>query len=179
MQQQGEGEGANKNNNNNKAGSVSRSLSLQNTHVKLLAFDLLSLTQSPSAFTTTTSFCRRGIPLSRVETLGTVTLRDLKPDRFLRFALDDGTACVPCILWLNNRHSRSVARRRRHELASRFVPLVTLGAVARVRGRLARYKGTVQVVVSDVVLERDPNAEILHRLDCIFLARNCYNLLPK
>ncbi|XP_020231825.1 CST complex subunit STN1 [Cajanus cajan] len=142
-----------------------------NTHVKLLAFDLLSLTQSPS-------FSRRGIPLSRVETLGSVTLRDLKPGLFLCFAIDDGTGCVPCLLWLNNRHSPSVTRRHRHDLAEHFAALLTLGFVGRVRGRLGCYKGAVQVTVSDVMLERDPNAEILHRVNCIFLARNCYNLLP-
>ncbi|TKY44475.1 CST complex subunit STN1 [Spatholobus suberectus] len=152
-------------------------VALQNTHVKLLAFDLLSLTYSPSA-DATTSFSRRGIPISRVETIGTVTLRDLKPDRFLRFAVDDGTGCVPCVLWLNHRDSPSVARRRRHHLAASFAELVEVGAVARVRGRLGRYKGAVQVTVSDVVLERDPNAEIFHRIDCVFLARKCYNVLP-
>ncbi|XP_014520449.2 CST complex subunit STN1 [Vigna radiata var. radiata] len=145
-------------------------LALQNTHVKLLAFDLLSLTQfpfrSPDA---ATSFFRRGIQISRVETLGTVTLRHLKPERLLRFAIDDGTGCVPCVLWLNDANSPSVVRRRRHELAARFVEVVKFGAVARVRGRLSRYKGGVQVTVSDVVTERDPNAEIFHLLDCIRL----------
>ncbi|KAK7407708.1 hypothetical protein VNO78_09733 [Psophocarpus tetragonolobus] len=150
-------------------------VSLQNTHVKLLAFDLLSLTQSPSD--PTTSFSRRGIPVSLVETVGTVTLRDLKHGRFLRFAVDDGTDCVPCLLWLNDADSPSVARRRRHDLASRFAAVVKLGCVARVRGRLSRFKGSVQITVSDVVIERDPNAEIFHRLDCMLLARNCYNLL--
>ena len=153
-------------------------VALQNTHVKLLAFDLLSLTQFPSHSPEATSFSRRGIPLSLVETLGTVTLCHLKPERLLRFVVDDGTGCVPCVLWLNDANSPSVARRRRHELAARFVGVVKLGAVARVRGRLSQYNGGVQVRVSDVVAERDPNAEIFHRLDCIRLARNCYNLLP-
>ncbi|RDX97282.1 CST complex subunit STN1, partial [Mucuna pruriens] len=152
-------------------------LALQNTHVKLLAFDLLSLNQSRFP-DTTTSFSRRGIPIARVETVGTVTLRDLKHEKFLRFAVDDGTGCVPCVLWLNDGASPSVARRRRHDLATGFAALVKVGVVARVRGRLSRYKGAVQVTVSDVVLERDPNAEIFHRLDCILLARNCYNVLP-
>ncbi|KAK7348939.1 hypothetical protein VNO80_23725 [Phaseolus coccineus] len=154
-------------------------VALQNTHVKLLAFDLLSLMQFPShSSESATSFSRRGIPLSLVETLGTVTLRHLKHERLLRFIIDDGTGCVPCVLWLNDANSPSVARRRRHELAARFVGVVKIGAVARVRGRLSRYNGGVQVRVSDVVAERDPNAEIFHRLDCIRLARNCYNLLP-
>ncbi|XP_068462210.1 CST complex subunit STN1 isoform X1 [Phaseolus vulgaris] len=143
-------------------------VALQNTHVKLLAFDLLSLKPFPShSSESSPSFSRRGIPLSLVETLGTVTLRHLKHERLLRFIIDDGTGCVPCVLWLNDANSPSVVRRRRHELAARFVGVVKIGAVARVRGRLSRYNGGVQVRVSDVVAERDPNAEIFHRLDCI------------
>ncbi|OIW01902.1 hypothetical protein TanjilG_15227 [Lupinus angustifolius] len=153
---------------------------LYNTHVKLLAFDLLSLSQhSPD------SFSRRSIPLSRAETLGTVTLRDHKPNTFLRFAIDDGTGCVPCILWLNHLNSPYLARRRSPQdvrliadLAARAAAVVKVGVVARVRGRISRYRGAVQVTVSDVMVERDPNAEVLHWIECVNLARNCYNLLP-
>ncbi|KAK7350993.1 hypothetical protein VNO77_10105 [Canavalia gladiata] len=159
-------------------------MTLQNTHVKLLAFDLLSLTQSQSP--SSPLFYRRAITLSRVETLGTVTLRDLKPNRFLRFAIDDGTGCIPCILWLNHLSSPSLARRHPNpaDLAlaadanARFAGLIKVGVVARVRGRITSYKGATQVTVSDVVLERDPNTEILHWLECVHLARNCYNVLP-
>ncbi|KAK7273993.1 hypothetical protein RIF29_15062 [Crotalaria pallida] len=153
---------------------------LHNTHVKLLAFDLLSLTQ-----TSPDSFSRRGIPLSRAELLGTVTLRDLNPNRFLRFAIDDGTACVPCILWLNHLTSPYLARRRSPQdvrliadAAARAAALVKVGVVARVRGRVSRYRGKVQITVSDVVVERDPNAEVFHWIECVYLARKCYNVLP-
>ncbi|KAJ1398391.1 OB-fold nucleic acid binding domain, AA-tRNA synthetase-type [Sesbania bispinosa] len=156
---------------------------LNTVHVKLLAFDLLSLTPSSSSDPV---FYRRGIPLSRAETLGTVTLRDLKPNRFLRFAIDDGTGCIPCILWLNHLSSPHLARRRSPQdlrliadSAARSAALVKVGVVARVRGRITAYKGSVQITVSDVMLERDPNAEILHWLESINLARNCYNLLPQ
>ncbi|KAK7318476.1 hypothetical protein RJT34_03178 [Clitoria ternatea] len=158
---------------------------LHDTHVKLLAFDLLSLKQSNSS-SDPTFFYRRGIPLSRVETLGTVTLVDHKPNKFLRFAIDDATGCVPCILWLNHHSSPFLARRHPNpdhlrliaDAAARSAALVRIGAVARVRGRISSYKGALQVTVSDVVLERDPNAEMLHWLDCVYLARNCYNVLP-
>ncbi|XP_028783257.1 CST complex subunit STN1 [Neltuma alba] len=154
--------------------------SLFNTHVKLLAFDLHSLTQTPSS-----SFSRRGIPLSRAEAVGTVTSRDLKPDRFLRFTLDDGTGCVSCILWLNQLSfpcsaqlpiSPDVALIAAS--AAGFADLVQLGKVARVRGQITRFRGAVQITVSDVVIESDPNAEILHWLDCLNLARKCYDALP-
>ncbi|XP_027361743.1 CST complex subunit STN1 [Abrus precatorius] len=158
---------------------MQKHVALRNTHVKLLGFDLVSLTQNG------TSFQRRGIALSLVETLGTVTLRDMKPNKFLRFGIDDGTAFIPCILWLNHHSSSFLARRHPnpHDLhlaadaAARFAALVNIGAVVRVRGRLSSYQGAIQVTVSDVVVEKDPNAEILHWLDCVRLARHCYNLL--
>ncbi|XP_057440551.1 CST complex subunit STN1-like [Lotus japonicus] len=87
-------------------------ISLQNSHVKLLAFDLLSLTPNPYSLDPSLTFNRRGIPLTRAETVGTVTLRDHKPNRFLRFAIDDGTGCIPCILWLNHVSSPHLARHR-------------------------------------------------------------------
>lgn len=155
------------------------------THVKLLAFDLLSLTPSSSSSEQPSFFHRRGIPLSRAETVGTVTLRDLKPGKSLRFFIDDGTGCIPCILWLNHLTSPHLARRRSpHDLrllsdaAVSSAAKVKIGNVARVRGRITSFRGSVQITASDVVIERDPNAEILHWLDCVNLARNCYNLLP-
>ncbi|CAL0318592.1 unnamed protein product [Lupinus luteus] len=126
------------------------------------------------------------IHLSRAETLGTVTLRDHRPNAFLRFAIDDGTGCVPCILWLNQISSPYLARRRSPQdvrliadLAARAAAVVKIGVVARVRGRISRYRGGVQITVSDVMIERDPNAEVLHWIECVNLARNCYNLLPQ
>ncbi|KAI6695541.1 hypothetical protein NL676_023251 [Syzygium grande] len=124
---------------------MDKSLSL--VHVKLLAFDLLSLAQSP---TIPPTFSRDGASLSRAEALGVVVSREHKPGRFLKFAVDDGTGCVPC------------------------ASLVKLGSVARVRGRITSYRGAVQITVSSVAAERDPNAEVLHWLDCLKLARRVY-----
>ncbi|KAI4328426.1 hypothetical protein L6164_020783 [Bauhinia variegata] len=160
-----------------------------NSHVKLLAFDLLSLTQTPSPSSSASnpviSFSLRGIPISRAETLGTVTYREYKPCKFLKFSIDDGTGLVNCILWLNQLTSAYFARRRSPpdvrliaESAAHFADLIKLGVVARVRGKLTNYRGTVQITVSDVFIERDPNAEILHWLDCINLASKCYDVLP-
>ncbi|XP_057443245.1 CST complex subunit STN1 [Lotus japonicus] len=161
-------------------------ISLQNTHVKLLAFDLLSLTPNPYSSDPSSTFYRRGIPLTRAETVGTVTLRDHKPNRFLRFAIDDGTGCIPCILWLNQLSSPHLARRRSPQdlrliadAAESSAALVKVGVVARVRGRITAFRGSVQMTVSDVVLERDPNAEMVHWIECVNLARNCYNVLPQ
>ncbi|KAM1150616.1 hypothetical protein COP1_031210 [Malus domestica] len=147
--------------------------SLYNTHVKLLAFDLNSLTQTSSSSSDPISFSRNGALLSRAETVGTVTSRDLKPNKFLRFTIDDGTGCVSCILWLNQLSSPYFSRRSPPDVrliaqhALRFAAEIKLGVVARVRGKITSYRGVTQITVSDVVIERDPNVEMLHWLDCI------------
>ncbi|KAF7848256.1 hypothetical protein BT93_L2158 [Corymbia citriodora subsp. variegata] len=157
---------------------MDKSLSL--VHVKLLAFDLLSLAQAP---TDPQAFSRDGFSLSRAEVLGIVVSRELKPGRFLKFAVDDGTGCVPCILWLNHATSPYFARQRPQgvrliaDVANDQASLVKLGSVARVRGRITSYRGTVQITASSVAVERDPNAEVLHWLDCLRLARRVYGRL--
>ncbi|KAL0459506.1 UNVERIFIED_CONTAM: CST complex subunit STN1 [Sesamum latifolium] len=154
---------------------------LYNTHVKLLAFDFLSLSPNPSYPTDPSSFCRKGTPLSRAESVGVVVTRELKPGKFLRFSIDDGTGCIPCVLWLNQLTSPYFSKRNPSgvrliaQLATKFAAQIQLGVVARVRGKITGYRGMVQITVSDVVLERDPNAQVLHWLDCIRLARKCYD----
>ncbi|RVX20839.1 CST complex subunit STN1 [Vitis vinifera] len=126
----------------------------------------------------------QGTPLSRAETLGTVTSRELKPHKFLKFTVDDGTGCVPCVLWLNHLSSPYFSRRNPADvrliadLAEYQASEVKLGVLVRVRGRITAYRGTVQITVSNVIVERDPNMEILHWLDCIKLARKCYDVMP-
>jgi RPA family protein len=157
---------------------------LQNTHVKLLAFDLLSLAQTPSFSTyDPINFTRKNTTISRTEILGVITSRELKPNKFLKFTIDDGTGCVTCVLWLNQLTSPYFSRRNPAnvkliaDMAAHFASEIKIGLVARVRGRIAGYRGAVQVTVSDVVVERDPNVEAFHWLDCIRLARNCYNVV--
>ncbi|KAM0054059.1 putative replication factor A protein [Helianthus debilis subsp. tardiflorus] len=152
--------------------------SLHDTHVKLLAFDFLSLTPSPSHPNTV---IHKGTHLlSRAETLGIITFREHKPDRFLKFTVDDGTGCIPCVLWLNQLTSPYFSRRCPPdvrliaEVAKSFATLIQIGVSARVRGKVGVYRGNVQLTVSDVVVERDPNAEIVHWLECVRLAKKCY-----
>lgn len=158
---------------------------LYNTHVKLLAFDFLSLSPNPSCPTDPSSFCRKGTPLSRAESVGVIVTRELKPGKFLRFIIDDGTGCIPCVLWLNQLTSPYFSKRNPSgvrliaQLASKFAAQIQLGVVVRVRGKITGYRGMVQITVSDVVLERDPNAQVLHWLDCIRLARKCYDKYSK
>lgn len=158
--------------------SSSSSSVLSKTHAKLLAFDLQSLVHTPGTLPT---FARDGVPFSRAEVLGTVTFLEHKPDRFLKFAIDDGTGCIPCVLWLNHLSSPlSGGREPRDvqviaEMAAHQASKFKIGAVVRVRGRITSFRGEVQITVSDAVAEMDPNVEILHWLDCIRLARRVYD----
>lgn len=68
--------------------------------------------------------------------------------------------------------------RQMAEVADTSASLVQVGVVARVRGRIGWFRGVVQITVTDVGVERDPNAEILHWLQCVQLARKCYDVLP-
>ncbi|XXG51150.1 hypothetical protein AAC387_Pa02g4986 [Persea americana] len=153
--------------------------SLSSTHIKLLAFDLLSLTQIPNPL----SFYLHGRFVSRAETVGVIVGRERKPN-FLKFLIDDGTACIPCIIWLNHHSSPYFSRHHPSDLrlisqiATDEAAAIQLGTLARVRGRINAYRGVIQINVTDVVIERDPNAEILHWLDCIRLARDCYSVDP-
>ncbi|XP_049409189.1 CST complex subunit STN1 [Solanum stenotomum] len=150
-------------------------LQLVNTHVKLLAFDFLTLKPIPHE---STIFFRKGRRLSRAETVGMVVSRDFKPNRFIKFDIDDGTGCIPCILWLNHEssHRRCPSNVRLiAQMAADFASQIQLGVIGRVRGKISRYRGNLQITVSDVVIERDPNSQILHWLDCLRLARNCYD----
>ncbi|XP_073015718.1 CST complex subunit STN1 [Primulina eburnea] len=155
--------------------------SLYYTHVKLMAFDFLALTPCP---TVPISFTRKGMPVLHVESLGIVVTREQKPGKFLKFTIDDGTGCIPCILWLNQLVSPYFSRRDpsavrfNADVATKLASQIQLGAVARVRGKVKGYRGTLQITVSDVVLEADPNAQVLHWLDCVRLARN-YDKFPK
>ncbi|XP_038887266.1 CST complex subunit STN1 isoform X2 [Benincasa hispida] len=148
-------------------------LSLYHTHIKLLGFDINSLNQksSSSSSSDAVSFSRNGYAVSCSEIVGVVVSHDLKPNRFLKFSVDDGTACVGCILWLNHLTSPYFASRHQPDVrimgnvATHFAAQIRVGIVARVRGKLSSYRGVVQITVSDVVVEEDPNAEILHWLD--------------
>ncbi|KAF8079888.1 hypothetical protein N665_0994s0013 [Sinapis alba] len=154
--------------------------SLQSTHAKLLTRDIHRLTPSP---TEANSFSLGGgiTWFSRVETVGTIVSRDMT-EKFLKFNVDDGTGCVTCIMWLNqltspyfNRFDSSTILLH-SGFARRQARDIRIGAVARVRGRVGLYRGVMQITVTNVVIERDPNAEILHWLECVRLSRSCYRI---
>ncbi|CAH2038699.1 unnamed protein product [Thlaspi arvense] len=152
---------------------------LLNTHAKLVARDIHRLTQSP---TEANSFILGGHAcISRVETVGTIVSRDMTP-KFLKFGVDDGTGCVTCLLWLNQLTSSYFSRFDPSTVlllastARKQAAEIRIGAVARVRGRVGSYRGAMQISATVVVVERDPNAEILHWLECVRLGRSCFRI---
>ncbi|WMV26258.1 hypothetical protein MTR67_019643 [Solanum verrucosum] len=82
-------------------------LPLVNTRIKFLAFDFLTLKLIPHE---STIFSHKGRHLSRVETMGIAVSKDFKPNRFIKFDIDDGTGCIPCILWINQETLRHFSR---------------------------------------------------------------------
>ncbi|CAL9156910.1 unnamed protein product [Musa hybrid cultivar] len=125
-------------------------------HVKLLAADLLSLAVHHAS--RPPSFTRKGKPVSRAEAVGVVVSRERK-DKYLSFLVDDGSGCIPCILWLNHQYDRERDLGVAAEMAREEAAVVQLGKLVRVRGRITAYRGVVQITVGDVVVERDPNSE--------------------
>lgn len=149
-------------------------------HVRLLAFDLLALRPVPHM---PGYFLRRGRSVRQVEVMGIVVTVDRK-ERYLRFTLDDGTGCVPCIFWTNyasfpaTSPAKGLELRSRQEMAIATTAKVKLGDLLRVQGRLNTYTNQIQVTVASLRTEKDPNAEVLHWVECMRLAKCCYDLDP-
>uniref|UniRef100_A0A0D3DJ84 CST complex subunit STN1 n=1 Tax=Brassica oleracea var. oleracea TaxID=109376 RepID=A0A0D3DJ84_BRAOL len=153
--------------------------SQQNTHAKLMTRDIHRLRPSP---TEANCFSLGAISwVSRLETVGTIVSRDMA-EKFLKFSIDDGIGCVTCIMWLNQLTSSYFSRfdsstiLLHSRIARRQARDIRIGAVARVRGRVGLYRGVMQITATNVVIERDPNAEILHWLECVRLGRSCYRI---
>ncbi|XP_078447779.1 nucleic acid-binding, OB-fold-like protein [Wolffia australiana] len=145
-------------------------------HAKLLATELLGLTVDPFSASFSTS---AGHHVSNAEIIGMIVTRERRND-YLRFHVDDGTGCVPCVLWLNQRHLIHSSSHLDLLAGSTQVHVekTQLGSLVCVRGRVSVFRGAVELVVSRVAVERDPHAEVLHWLQCISLARRCYGRCP-
>ncbi|KAL2613025.1 hypothetical protein R1flu_024717 [Riccia fluitans] len=146
--------------------------------MRLLAFDLLSVQHRPGP--QGGIFCRKGRPVKKVEMLGLVVSVDRR-DSYVSFKLDDGTGCVPCILWTNHYKSSYFAHWRREELelqaaiAESGAKNVKLGCLLRVMGRLSGFRSQLQITVLSLHEEKDPNAEVFHWLQCMKLALQSYD----
>ncbi|KAH9289709.1 hypothetical protein KI387_033826, partial [Taxus chinensis] len=128
------------------------------SHVKLMAFDLLSL-QQPTSRGGPDNFWRKGRPVRKVEIVGVVVIRERK-DKFLKFDVDDGTACVPCILWLNHLTTKFYSKVQKPQLecfaamALAQAEETQLGRLVRVQGRVTVYNRQLQVTVKSVLVSQ-------------------------
>ncbi|KAG9441928.1 hypothetical protein H6P81_017782 [Aristolochia fimbriata] len=151
----------------------------QSSHMKLFASDVLSLRVKQCPFRAPCLFLN-GRPVSKLEIVGIVVSCERK-ERFLKFVVDDGSGCIPCILWLNQLQSTYFARVNPSDVeliasaATDHASKIQLGILVRIRGKISIYRDMLQMIVADVLVERDPNAETLHWLECIRLAKNCYH----
>ncbi|KAL3680012.1 hypothetical protein R1sor_022968 [Riccia sorocarpa] len=125
-------------------------------------------------------FRRNGRPVKKVEILGLVVSVNRR-DSYVSFKVDDGTGCVPCILWTNHYKSSYFAHWRRDELelqagiAESGAKKVKLGCLLRVMGRLSGFRNQLQITVLSLHEENDPNAEVFHWLQCMRLALQFYD----
>lgn len=105
-------------------------------------------------------------------------------DYLCHVVVDDGTGCVPCIFWTNyasfpaTSPAKGLELRSRQEMAIATTAKVKLGDLLRVQGRLNTYTNQIQVTVASLRTEKDPNAEVLHWVECMRLAKCCYDLDP-
>ena len=113
------------------------------SHVKLMSFDFMSL-QKPITRGGSAPFWRKGRPVRKVEMVGVVVSRERK-DKFLKFELDDGSGCVPCILWLNHMTNRFYPKTYKSQMESmatmalKQAEQVQLGSLVRVQGWITIY----------------------------------------
>ncbi|KAG6469545.1 CST complex subunit STN1-like [Zingiber officinale] len=111
----------------------------------------------------------------RVETVGVVVSKERTED-YLRFVVDDGTGCIHCILDIIGHSDLGLAAEVETEIALREAATVELGKLVRLRGMITLGAGVrLQLTVRDVLVERDPNMETLYWMDCIRLAKSCYD----
>ncbi|KAL4202484.1 hypothetical protein AMTRI_Chr02g221340 [Amborella trichopoda] len=126
---------------------------------------IVSLSKTPDyRFTLSNGRC-----VSLVETIGVVVGRERK-NKFLHFHLKDGSALLPCILWLN--HLYLSPNPSPHD------ELLFTMAVEQAEKVITEYRGVKQITVSNLRVKEDRNAEILHWLQCIKLGKESYNLRP-
>eukprot|EP00697_Spironema_sp_BW2_P015480 gnl/Spiro4/6346_TR3271_c0_g2_i1.p1 gnl/Spiro4/6346_TR3271_c0_g2~~gnl/Spiro4/6346_TR3271_c0_g2_i1.p1 ORF type:complete len:171 (+),score=50.04 gnl/Spiro4/6346_TR3271_c0_g2_i1:76-513(+) len=107
------------------------------------------------------------VPVTHAEIVGVVVSVVVK-DSFFKFAVDDGTGVVMCIVWLND---------AKHAHSSTSAP--PLGALVSVCGKvkISRYCSRRELSVDTVALLDDPDAESLFWLETLQMHRAVYPTL--
>ncbi|CAN0111277.1 unnamed protein product [Scytosiphon promiscuus] len=85
---------------------------------------------------------------------------------YVKYIIDDGTGLLPCTQYERNAGSGVVhhGHAQRHELGELLV----------VQGKLKRFRGAREVVITSACKPADPNEETLHWLRCIELQKTVY-----
>ena len=91
----------------------------------------------------------------RVLVVGVCVSVDLQTS-WTMLTIDDGTGLAVCLQWAADSHLQTPP---------------SLGALVTIKARLALYNRQTQLVASHVFVETDPNAELLHWIDCKRLER--------
>ncbi|XP_042432968.1 CST complex subunit STN1-like [Zingiber officinale] len=137
-----------------------------------------------SPHSSSVTFSRKGMHVARAETVGVVVILD-RGDDYITFqparkACESarfvcGPKCIPCFLSLLHQREHGWYLGMAVEIARMEASVVELGKLVRIRGRITLYQGSIQLKVRNVLVENDPNMEILHSLDCIRLTKEVYD----
>ncbi|KAJ3326479.1 CST complex subunit STN1 [Blyttiomyces sp. JEL0837] len=137
--------------------------------VRLMIKDILDLTPHPDV-PDVYIYQNYNRPIRKVEICGVITAKHER-DSNVNYYVDDGSSTIPCVYWfpeeLRMKHDRKTFK---------------LGDLVNVTGRVSEYRFQRQVIVNSIVVESDPNSELLHWLEVIDLKQTAYNVnmvLPK
>lgn len=130
--------------------------------------------------------------VSKAEVMGVVVGVKHNRDKGVEYLIDDGTAVLSCLCWYvttgasassastlgSGLLSSSALYRDLPTVSTAFVSTpfhtLSLGAVARVRGRISCWREQRQINVESMYIEVDPNAETMHWLECMQLRKTVY-----
>jgi len=101
-------------------------------------------------------------PVTRFQVVGVIVSIERK-EKFIKFAVDDGTSVIFTCLWFDNR------------IQADDVTKYQLGHLVSVTGKLKVFREQKEINVENIVLQSDHNFEAYHWLDVM----NCYKIYQK
>ncbi|CAM9590301.1 unnamed protein product, partial [Phaeothamnion confervicola] len=130
------------------------------SHIKIFVRDVHRLTEADSL---DDSHMFGDRPVHTAQFVGIVVAIQLKPGRFDKYLLDDGTGLLVCTSWVTD--SSGVRRAAG--------PPLRLGDCAMALGRLGRFRGQSELIVS-LLRAAAPDEEQLHWIEAVELGRALY-----
>lgn len=112
-----------------------------------------------------------GRPVNQVELMGFVV--DVGTSKhFHRFVVDDGSACLPCIIW---KQEWSISQQL---LCKEATKILQVGCLVRIQGVPSIFRNQHQLTVDSIQLEIDSNFEHLHWINCLRLLKTLRPVHP-